>query len=131
VISRNRLVGLEDAVIKVNTFCALMELRTPAVAPSAPLIQKQSVNPAEGEPTVPIMLCKFSPVPTETLNVFEVADGIVTPAKLTPGLLNRTVPAPGNGPEIKSDCGLYNAFVSVRPYPLQLASVYTLSGLNG
>jgi hypothetical protein len=110
----------------------LIELRTPAVAPSAPLIQKQSVNPAEGEPPVPIKLCKFSPAPTDTLKVFDEADGIDTPAKLTPGLLNRTVPAPGNGPEIKSVCGLYDTpFMSVRPYPLQLASVYTLSGLNG
>ena len=98
IITRNLLVGLDNAERNTIMFWALMLLTVPAVAPSAPLIQAQNENPGAGFALVPIKLKRLSPEATVIVNDMDVLDGMDTPEKLVPpALLKKTAPAPGNG----------------------------------
>ena len=69
---------------------------------------------------------RFSPAPTDIWKLWAGAPNarlMVTPAKLTPGLLNNAAVPPWNGAETGSNVGAYNGpFVDARPYPFWLAS---------
>jgi hypothetical protein len=70
---------------------------------------------------------RLIPAPTvarKLLMAEPVAVVTSTPAKLVPLLSRYATPAPANGPVANSDWGLKDApFVSVRTYPLPLASL--------
>ena len=124
LITRNLLVGLDNAERNTNMFCPLMLLTVPAVAPSAPLIQAQNENPAAGVALVPIKLKRLSPDPTVIVNDLDVLDGMDTPEKLVPPALAKyTDPAPAKGSVELSKAGAFcTPFVDVRVYPFPLAS---------
>jgi hypothetical protein len=89
LITRNLLVGLDNAERNTKIFWALMLFTVPAVAPSAPLIQAQNENPAAGTALVPIKSKRLSPDPTVIVNDLDVSDGMDTPEKLVPPELSK------------------------------------------
>jgi hypothetical protein len=124
IITRNLLVGLDNAERNTNMFWPLMLLTVPAVAPSAPLIQAQNENPVAGFALVPMKLKRLSPDPTVIVNDLDVLDGMDTPEKLVPPAFAKYAdPAPGKGTEESSKVGAFESpFVDVRVYPFPLAS---------
>ena len=64
-----------------------MVFSVPAVAPSAPLIQKHQENPGPGAANVPWKSATLMPAPTEARKLWmaePVAEVTVTPAKFVP-----------------------------------------------
>jgi hypothetical protein len=119
------LVGLEVPVMNVKTSWALMALTVPAVAPSAPFIQKQKEKPAAGTLDVPIKLPRLIPAPTFIVNPCEVELGTTTPEKLVPPEFAKyAAPAPGKGlSTVESYVGGDPAFTAASAYPFPLASL--------
>jgi hypothetical protein len=123
LITRNLLVGLDNAERNTKMFWALMLFTVPAVTPSAPLIQAQNENPVAGFALVPMKSKRLSPDPTVIVNDLDVLDGMDTPEKLVPPLAKYTDPAPAKGSVELSKAGAFcTPFVDVRVYPFPLAS---------